>query len=125
MKKRPKSREETPKEGSSNARSATAPQQYAAATHKVQGLSSDFPCNEDIARLLSEKPRFSFFDKEIQWVDSHLHTNEAYAELSSQHGDRYLASIWLGVWSVWADGMRIQNTRVQIKTALHVRSELS
>src|SRR6478736_8635362 len=81
MKKRPKSREETPKEGSSNARSATAPQQYAAATHKVQGLSSDFPCNEDIARLLPEKPRFSSFDKEIQWVDSHLHTNEANPEL--------------------------------------------
>lgn len=44
MKKRPKSREETPKEGSGNARSATAPQQYAAAPHKVQGLLSHFPC---------------------------------------------------------------------------------
>src|SRR6478735_2058577 len=92
MKKRPKSREETPKEGSSNARSATAPQQYAAATHKVQGLSSGFPCNEDIARLLLEKPRFSSFDKEIQWVDSHLHTNEADPELRFQLNDRFLPS---------------------------------
>ena len=36
MNKRPKSREETPKEGSDNARSATAPQQYATALHKTQ-----------------------------------------------------------------------------------------
>ena len=35
MNKRPKSREETPKEGSDSA-SATAPQQYAAALHKTQ-----------------------------------------------------------------------------------------
>ncbi|MEN3288067.1 MAG: hypothetical protein V7634_2367, partial [Bradyrhizobium sp.] len=33
----PKSREETPKEGSGNA-SATAPQQYAFALHKAQGF---------------------------------------------------------------------------------------
>jgi hypothetical protein len=66
MKKRPKSREETPKEGSSNARSATAPQQYAAATHKVQELLSRFPCKTHMAQLLTLKPRFSFFDKEFQ-----------------------------------------------------------
>jgi len=41
--KRPKSREETPKEGSDSA-SATAPQQYAAATHQVQEFSGKFPC---------------------------------------------------------------------------------
>ena len=35
MNKRPKSREETPKEGSDSA-SATAPQQYATALHKTQ-----------------------------------------------------------------------------------------
>jgi hypothetical protein len=96
MKKRPKSREETPKEGSGNARSATAPQQYAAAPHKVQGLLSRFPCKTHMAHLLIEKPRFSFFDKEIQWVDKRLHTNEACSELSIQLNDRYLASIWLG-----------------------------
>ncbi len=44
MNKRPKSREETPKEGSDNARSATAPQQYATALHKMQGLWSYFRC---------------------------------------------------------------------------------
>jgi uncharacterized Zn-finger protein len=66
MKKRPKSREETPKEGSSNARSATAPQQYAAATHKAQELLSRFPCKTHMAQLLTQKPRFSFFDKEFQ-----------------------------------------------------------
>lgn len=93
MKKRPKSREETPKEGSSNARSATAPQQYAAATHKVQELLSCFPCNMHMAHLLIAKPRFSFFDKEIQWVDSHLHTNKANSELSFQLNDRYLANL--------------------------------
>src|SRR5882672_6734270 len=43
MNKRPKSREETPKEGSDSA-SATAPQQYATALHKAQGLSSYFQC---------------------------------------------------------------------------------
>jgi hypothetical protein len=43
MNKRPKSREETPKEGSDNARSATAPQQYATALHKTQGLLKFFP----------------------------------------------------------------------------------
>jgi len=37
MSKRPKSREETPKEGSDSA-SATAPQQYETALHKVQGF---------------------------------------------------------------------------------------
>jgi hypothetical protein len=42
MNKRPKSREETPKEGSDNA-SVTAPQQYAAALHKTQGAFSYFP----------------------------------------------------------------------------------
>jgi hypothetical protein len=41
--KRPKSREETPKEGSGSAM-ATAPQQYATATHKTQGISNYFPC---------------------------------------------------------------------------------
>jgi len=107
MKKRPKSREETPKEGSSNARSATAPQQYAAATHKVQGLLSRFPCNMHMAQLLIAKPRFSFFDKEIQWVDNRLHTNEAYSELSFQLYDRYLASIWLG----W--GSRLRHPKYQ------------
>jgi hypothetical protein len=35
MNKRPKSREETPKEGSSSTR-ATAPHQYATAMHKAQ-----------------------------------------------------------------------------------------
>src|SRR6478672_4682892 len=121
MKKRPKSREETPKEGSSNARSATAPQQYAAATHKVQGLSSDFPCNEDIARLLLEKPRFSSFDKEIQWVDSHLHTNEAAPELRFQLNDRYLPS------GVFYEGM-LPASKIpgcKSKTALHDSSDLS
>jgi hypothetical protein len=78
-----------------------------------------------MAHLLKEKPRFSFFDKEIQWVDSHLHTNEACSELSFQLNDRYLASIWLGMWSAWAGGIRIQNTRVQIETALHARGDLS
>jgi hypothetical protein len=73
-----------------------------------------------MAQLLPEKPRFSFFDKEIQWVDSHLHTNEAYSELSIQLNDRYLASIWLE----GGNGSGIQNTRVQIKTALHVTGEL-
>ena len=92
MKKRPKSREETPKEGSSNARSATAPQQYAAATHKVQELLSGFPCKTHMAQLLIQRPRFSFFDKEIQWVDNHLHTNEADPELRFQLNDRYLPS---------------------------------
>ncbi|MGO3928255.1 hypothetical protein NP284_08075, partial [Rhodopseudomonas pseudopalustris] len=43
--KRPKSREETPKEGSDSA-SATAPQQYAAATHKAQVFLSIFPCKK-------------------------------------------------------------------------------
>ena len=45
MNKRPKSREETPKEGSDSARSATAPQQYATALHKTQELSKHFFCN--------------------------------------------------------------------------------
>jgi hypothetical protein len=40
--KRPKSREETPKEGSDNAKSATAPQQYATALHKLQGFLNHF-----------------------------------------------------------------------------------
>jgi hypothetical protein len=124
MKKRPKSREETPKEGSGNA------ERYRTATICGRAAQSarafePFPMQKHMAHLLIQKPRFSFFDKEIQWVDSHLHTNEAYAELSSQHCDRYLASIWLGMWSAWADGIRIQNTRVQIKTALHARGELS
>jgi hypothetical protein len=44
MSKRPKSREETPKEGSGSAESATAPQQYATALHKVQEFLSAFPC---------------------------------------------------------------------------------
>ena len=43
MNKRPKSREETPKEGSDSA-SATAPQQYATAMHKVQDLLRYFRC---------------------------------------------------------------------------------
>jgi hypothetical protein len=43
MIKRPKSREETPKEGSDSA-SATAPQQYATALHKTQELLSYFRC---------------------------------------------------------------------------------
>jgi hypothetical protein len=43
MNKRPKSREETPKEGSDSARSATAPQQYATAPHKTQVFLSNFP----------------------------------------------------------------------------------
>jgi hypothetical protein len=43
MNKRPKSREETPKEGSDSA-SATAPQQYATALHKVQDLLRYFRC---------------------------------------------------------------------------------
>ena len=43
MNKRPKSREETPKEGSDSAR-ATAPQQYATALHKKQGLLNHFRC---------------------------------------------------------------------------------
>jgi len=43
MNKRPKSREETPKEGSDSA-SATAPQQYATALHKMQDLLSYFRC---------------------------------------------------------------------------------
>jgi hypothetical protein len=38
--KRPKSREETPKEGSDSA-TAIAPQQYVAALHKTQGISDD------------------------------------------------------------------------------------
>jgi hypothetical protein len=38
--KRPKSREETPKEGSDSA-IATALQQYVAALHKMQGVSDD------------------------------------------------------------------------------------
>ena len=42
MNKRPKSREETPKEGSDSAKRATAPQQYATALHKTQGLSYHF-----------------------------------------------------------------------------------
>jgi len=41
MNKRPKSREETPKEGSDSAR-ATAPHQYATALHKVQDLFHHF-----------------------------------------------------------------------------------
>jgi hypothetical protein len=43
MSKRPKSREETPKEGSDSAQGATAPQQYATALHKVQGFLKHFP----------------------------------------------------------------------------------
>jgi hypothetical protein len=43
MNKRPKSREETPKEGSDNA-SVTAPQQYATALHKTQGAFNYFRC---------------------------------------------------------------------------------
>jgi hypothetical protein len=43
MNKRPKSREETPKEGSDSARSATAPQQYATALHKAQVFFEQFP----------------------------------------------------------------------------------
>jgi hypothetical protein len=58
----------------------------------VQGLLRRFPCKSHMAQLLPWKPRFSFFDKEIQWVDSHLHTNKATAELSFQLNDRYLAS---------------------------------
>jgi hypothetical protein len=95
MKKRPKSREETPKEGSGNA------ERYRTATICGRDAQSAraferFPMQKHMAQLLLEKPRFSFFDKEIQWVDSHLHTNEAYSELSIQLNDRYLASIWLG-----------------------------
>ncbi|MEH2491057.1 hypothetical protein [Bradyrhizobium sp. AZCC 2230] len=114
MKKRPKSREETPKEGSGNAeryRTATICGRVAQSARAFER----FPMQKHMAHLLLEKPRFSFFDKEIQWVDSHLHTNEACSELSFQLNDRYLASIWLGMWSAWAAGIRIQNTRVQIE----------
>jgi hypothetical protein len=45
MNKRPKSREETPKEGSDNA-SVTAPQQYATALHKTQGGFNYFLCKK-------------------------------------------------------------------------------
>ena len=124
MKKRPKSREETPKEGSGNA------ERYRTATICGRDAQSAraferFPMQKHMAQLLPEKPRFSFFNKEIQWVDSHLHTNKAYSELSFQLGDRYLARIWLGLRLTWATSVRIQNTRVQIKTALHARGELS
>ena len=124
MKKRPKSREETPKEGSGNA------ERYRTATICGRDAQSarafePFPMQKHMAHLLIKKPRFSFFNKEIQWVDSHLHTNKACSELSFQLNDRYLASIWLGMWSVWADGICIQNTRVQTKTTLHARGELS
>jgi hypothetical protein len=44
MNKRPKSREETPKEGSDRA-SPTAPQQYATAMHKTQGFLKHFQRN--------------------------------------------------------------------------------
>ena len=94
MKKRPKSREETPKEGSGNA------ERYRTATICGRDAQSarafePFPMQKHMAQLLIEKPRFSFFDKEIQWVDSRLHTNEACSELSIQLNDRYLANLWL------------------------------
>jgi hypothetical protein len=41
--KRPKSREETPKEGSGN-QTIAAPQQYESAPPRAQGLLSDLPC---------------------------------------------------------------------------------
>jgi hypothetical protein len=56
MSKRPKSREETPKEGSDNARSVTAPQQYATALHKVQEFLSVFPCKIRGACKLATHP---------------------------------------------------------------------
>jgi len=57
MNKRPKSREETPKEGSDSARSATAPQQYATALHKAQGFLGDFRCIIDALRTNAKKYR--------------------------------------------------------------------
>ena len=68
-----------------------------------------------------QKPGFSFFNKEFQWVDYRLHTNEACWELNSQLNDRYLFSGWLGR----AVPCRIQNTRVQFNRALHDGSNLS
>ncbi|MHC2635697.1 hypothetical protein ACVME5_008382 [Bradyrhizobium liaoningense] len=74
-----------------------------------------------MAQLLLEKPRFSFFDKEIQWVDSHLHTNEETSERSFQP----VIDIWPADDWDEAAGLGIQNTREQIKTALHAGEELS
>jgi hypothetical protein len=59
MSKRPKSREETPKEGSDNARSATAPQQYATALHKVQEFLRIFPCKIRRACKLATRSQFT------------------------------------------------------------------
>ena len=42
-----------------------------------------------------QKPGFSLFNKEFQWVDCGLHTNKACWELSSKLHDRYLFSGWL------------------------------
>jgi hypothetical protein len=55
MSKRPKSREETPKEGSGSAESATAPQQYATALHKVQGFLNHFRCKIQTAGRRGKK----------------------------------------------------------------------
>ena len=55
MNKRPKSREETPKEGSDSARSATAPQQYATALHKVQEFLDDFRCIIDAPQAQAQE----------------------------------------------------------------------
>ncbi|GGI24560.1 hypothetical protein [Bradyrhizobium guangdongense] len=65
MKKRPKSREETPKEGSGNAkryRTATICGRAAQSARAFEPI----PMQKDMAQLLPAKSRFSFFDKEIQ-----------------------------------------------------------
>jgi hypothetical protein len=59
MNKRPKSREETPKEGSDRA-SPTAPQQYAAALHKRQGLSGRFGSKAEQAGQSATLPENGF-----------------------------------------------------------------
>jgi hypothetical protein len=56
MNKRPKSREETPKEGSDNA-SVIAPQQYATALHKTQGFLNHFPVPKSQVRSEGKRPK--------------------------------------------------------------------
>ncbi len=61
--KRPKSREETPKEGSDNAKSDTAPQQYATALHKTQVFLRYFQCKIHRAGLRAKKVRPTTFHR--------------------------------------------------------------
>jgi hypothetical protein len=65
MKKRPKSREETPKEGSGNAKRYRTATICGRAAQSARAFEP-FPMQKHMAHLLPAKSGFSFFNKEIQ-----------------------------------------------------------